>query len=46
MSGKGKMCKFADICMEKLVKSHQVNLFLAYFTYLKPQCGSCMEAAA
>ena len=34
---KRKWCKSAENCFEKLVKSHQVNLFLAYFTHLKPQ---------
>ena len=35
---KRKLCNSAENCFEKLVKSHQVNLFLAYFTHLKPQC--------
>ena len=37
---KRKWCKSAENCFEKLVKSHQVNLFLAYFTHLKPQCAA------
>ena len=36
---KRKLCKAAENCFEKLVKSHLVNLFLAYFTHLKPQCA-------
>jgi hypothetical protein len=39
MPGNGKICKFADICMEKLVKSHQVNSFLVGFSYLEPLCN-------
>ena len=37
---KRKLCKSVENCFEKLVKSHQVKLFLAYFTHLKPQWGS------
>ena len=46
MPGNGKLCKFTDICMEKLVKSHQVNLFLfvADFSYLEPLCASAYFA--
>ena len=36
---KRKWCKSANNCFDKLVKSHQVNWFLAYFTHLKPQCA-------
>ena len=39
---KRKSCEFAETRMKKLVKSHQVNLFLAYFSHLKPQCGSAL----
>ena len=34
---KRRLCKFAEICLEKHVKSHQVKLFLAGFNHLKPQ---------
>ena len=36
-TGKGNNSKSAEIWLKKLVKSHQVNLFLASFNNLKPQ---------
>ena len=35
---KRKFCELLKTCMEKLVKSHQRNLFLAGFCYLEPLC--------
>ena len=37
MTGNGNQVNLLKICMEKFVKSHQVNLFLAGFSYLEPQ---------
>ena len=37
---KRKSCKSAEIDFEKLVKSHQVNLFLARFSHLESLCDS------
>ena len=34
----GSLCQFAATCMEKLVKSLVVNLFLAGFSLLEPLC--------
>ena len=33
---KRKYCKSAENCLEKIVTSHQVNLFLTHFTHLEP----------
>ena len=38
-TGNGNDVNQLKIALEKLVKSHQVNLFLADFTHLKPQGG-------
>ena len=35
---KRKWCKSAEINLQKFVKSHQVNLFLAGFSNLEPPC--------
>ena len=40
---KRKWCKSAAIDLEKFVKSHQVNLFLAGFGHLKPLCSGGLE---
>ena len=37
MTRNGNQVNLLKICMEKFVKSHQVNLFLAGFSYLEPQ---------
>ena len=37
---KRKLFENAETCLEKLVKSLWVNLFLAVFSHLKPLCGS------
>ena len=36
---KRKLCESIETCKEKFVKSHQVNLFLAGFSLLEPQCA-------
>ena len=36
---KRKLCQFAATCMEKLVKSLVLNLFLVSFNQLKPLCA-------
>ena len=36
---KWKLCKFAETCMEKLVKALWVNLFPAGFSHLEPLCN-------
>ena len=33
-----KSSEFTKTCLEKFVKSHHVNLFLAGFSYLEPTC--------
>ena len=40
MTGNENQVNLLKICMEKFVKSHQVNLFLAGFSYLEPQCSA------
>ena len=35
---KWKLCKFEEICMEKLMKARLVNLFSAGFSHLEPLC--------
>jgi hypothetical protein len=35
---KWKSSEYAGTCMEKLMKSHQGNLFLVGFSYLEPLC--------
>ena len=42
---KPKLCQSAETCFEKLVKSHQVKLFSAGFSHLKPRCGSAPPLA-
>ena len=41
---KRKWCKSAENSFEKLVTSFRVNLFLAYYTHLKPQCRALHRA--
>ena len=40
---KRKWCKSVEIDLQKFVKSHQVNLFLAGFGHLKPLCSGGLE---
>ena len=35
---KRKLFEYAETCMKKFVKSHQVRIFLAGFSHLKPLC--------
>ena len=42
---KRKLFEYAGICMEKLVKSLWMNLFLAGFSHLEPLCGGGREDA-
>jgi hypothetical protein len=41
MIGNGSQFEYAETCMKKFVKSHQVNLFLAGCSNLKPMCNAC-----
>jgi hypothetical protein len=45
MTGNGSYLNIAETCMKKFVKSHQVNLFLAGFSRLKPMCAAAARAA-
>ena len=38
--GNRNRCDFAETCFKKLMKSHQVNLFLADLSHLEPLCGT------
>ena len=40
ITGNGNYANLLKSILEKLVKVHQVNLFLAVFSHLKPLCGS------
>ena len=40
---KRKSSDFAETCLEKFVKSRQVNLFLAGFSHIEPQCANRWE---
>ena len=40
---KRKLRKSVEIDLQKFVKSHQVNLFLAVFGHLKPLCSGGLE---
>ena len=42
--GNGNRPKFAVICLEILVKSHQENLFWAGISHLKPLCSMSAQA--
>ena len=37
---KQKLWESAETCLEKFVKSHQVNLFLVGFSDLEPLCAA------
>ena len=39
----GNESESIEIGLEKFVKSHQVTLFLAGFSYLKPLCGRVVQ---
>ena len=45
MTGKRKQFEYAGICMEKIVKSLWVNLFLAGLSHLEPLCTMVAVAA-
>ena len=40
ITGNGNDANLLNSVLEKFVKAHQVNLFLAGFSHLKPLCGS------
>ena len=42
---KPKLCQSAETCFEKLVKSHQVKLFWASLSHLRPRCSSAPPQA-
>ena len=46
MIGNGSQFEYAETCMKKFMKSHQVNLFLAAFSHLKPMCAVAAATAA
>ncbi len=44
MTGDRNYVNLPETCLEKLVKSIQVNLFLADFNYLEPLCAGAVKA--
>ena len=44
ISGNGNRSKSAEICLEILVKLHQVNLFWVGIRHLKPLCSISAQA--
>ena len=38
MTGNGNYVSLPETSLEKFVKSHQMNIFLAAFSYLEPLC--------